>query len=163
MANASILQELDQDFDTAEEWLLYYPERLKLYYQDLNYISGGGIASPEVFAQTGPGNIVLHKVISLSELDKTEKWLITVEMVQEMLGPKKRLFLDLRRKAADRKKTVNGREVWRSYVQKHYADELARLYNGVPEKFWLNDNTITNWWNEIVELLRLVALKRGCL
>jgi hypothetical protein len=98
LANANILQELDQDFDTAEEWLLYYPERLKLYYQDLNYISGGGIAPPEVFAQVGPSNIVLHKVVSLSELDKTEKCPITVEMVQDMLGPKKRLFLDLRRR-----------------------------------------------------------------
>lgn len=162
MATANILQELDEDFDTAEEWLLYYPERLKLYYQDLNYISGGTKASPEVYAQTGPGNIVLHKVVSLSELDKTEKWLITVEMVQDMLGPKKRLFLELRRKAADRKKTVNGREVWRSYVQKQFADEMAGMYNGVPENFWLTDRTLTIWWREIVNLLRLVALKRRC-
>jgi hypothetical protein len=162
VANTNILQELDQDFDTAEEWLLYYPERLKLYYQDLNYISGGTAAVPEVFVQTGPGDIVLHRVVSLSELDKTEKWLITVEMVQDMLGPKKKLFLDLRRKAADRKKTVNGREVWRSYVQKQFADEMARQYNGVPEKFWLSDQSLSAWWKNIVELMRLVALKRGC-
>ena len=73
--------------------------------------------------------MVLHKVISLAELDQTERWLITVEMVQEMLGPKKRLFLELRRRAAHQHKTVNGREVWRNYVQTHYANNMAKHYN----------------------------------
>jgi hypothetical protein len=117
---------------------------------------------PEVFVDTGPGNVVVQKVISLTELDKTEQWLITVELVQGMLGPKKRLFLELRRQAAHKNKTVNGREVWRNYVQSHYAEEMARAYNGVPEKFWLSDRTLTIWWREIVDLVRLVALKRGC-
>jgi hypothetical protein len=159
---ASILQELEKDYDTAAEWLLYYQDRLTQYYKDLNYIHDE-THMPEVFVDTGPGNVVVQKVISLTELDKTEQWLITVELVQGMLGPKKRLFLELRRQAAHINKTVNGREVWRNYVQSHYAEEMAREYSTTPDKFWLHDNTITNWWNEIVGLVRLVALKKGCL
>lgn len=158
---SDLLQELDKDYITAEEWLLHYKNRLTQYYKDLNYISTESHV-PGVFVQTGPGNVVLQTVVSLAELEKTEKWLITVELFRDMLSPKKRLFLELRQKAAKRNKTVNGREVWRSYVQKHYAEEMARMYNGVPEKFWLSDHAITNWWKEIVRLMRLVALKRGC-
>lgn len=156
-----ILQQIKKDYETAEEWLLNYPSRLTQYYKDLNYIHTECRTS-EVFVQTGLSDVVSQKVVSLAELEKTEKWLIAVELIKDMLGPKKRLFLELRQKAAKRNQTVNGREVWRSYVQKHYASEMAKMYNGMPERFWLHDNTITNWWNEIVELFRLVAIKKGC-
>jgi hypothetical protein len=157
-----VLKELKKDYNTAEEWLLYYQDRLKEYYKDLNYIRSE-TQTPEVFVQTGPGNTVMQKVISLAELEKRERWLIVVEMVRDMLGPKKTLFLQLRCKAAHINKTVNGREVWRNYVQVHYAEEMARQHSTTSDKFWLHDNTITNWWNEIVGLVRLVALKKGCL
>lgn len=158
---SSILQELKNDFVTAEEWLLYYPERLRQYYQDLNYITNETVV-PETFVSSGPGNIVLQKVVSMAELEKTEKWLLAVEMVHDILGPKKLLFLELRRRASSKKKTVNGREVWRGYVQQHYAEEMARRYNSKTDKFWLSDHSITIWWQEIVGLMRLVALKKEC-
>ncbi len=126
MNNAAILKELKSDYDTAEEWLLYYPARLKQYYQDLNYISTE-TNRPEVFARSEPANVVVQKVISLAELDKTEQWLITIELVETMLAPKKKLFLKIRRQAANQKKMVNGREVWRPYVQRHYADEMVKI------------------------------------
>lgn len=157
-----MLKELKKDYKTAEEWLLYYQDRLKEYYKDLNYISSE-THLPEIFVKTGPGDSVMQKVISLAELEKRERWLIVVEMVRDMLGPKKALFLQLRCKAAHINKTVNGREVWRNYVQVHYAEEMAKQYHTSTDKFWLHDNTITNWWNEIVSLVRLVALKKGCL
>ncbi|WP_222427944.1 hypothetical protein [Sporomusa sp. KB1] len=47
-------------------------------------------------------------------------------------------------------------------MQEQFADEMARQYNGVPEKFWLSDRSLTTWWKEVVDLVRLVALKRGC-
>jgi|GEM_PF-2273311 len=161
-AIGTLQQELNNDYDTAEEWLLHYQERLKQYYKDLSYIRSE-TQMPEVFVRTGPGNVVMQKVISLAELEKRERWLIVVEMVQDMLGPKKLLFLELRRKAADKNKKVNGREVWRSYVQVHYSDEMSKLHSITSDKFWLHDNTITNWWIEIVSLVRIVALKKGCL
>lgn len=157
-----LLKDIKEDYNTAEEWLLYYPARLKQYYIDLNYISTETRVS-EVFVNTGYGNVVMQKVISLAELEKTERWLIAIELVQDTLGPKKALFLELRRKAAYLNKTVNGREVWRSFVQTHYSEAMAQEYNTTLDKFWLHDNTITHWWSEIVSLVRLIALKKGCL
>ena len=160
--SSTILKELKSDYDTSEEWLLYYPTRLKQYYQDLNYISTE-TNRPEVFARSEPANVVIQKVISLAELDKTEQWLIVIELVETMLAPKKKLFLDIRRQAAKQRKMVNGHEVWRNYVQRHYADEMVKIYGSSPEKFWLHDNTITNWWSQIVGLAQLIASKKRCL
>jgi hypothetical protein len=160
--NNDIMQELKNDYTTAEEWLLYYPARLKQYYQDLNYISSE-TNRPEVFARSEPTNVVIQKVISLAELEQTEKWLLVIETVQSMLPPKKSLFLEIRRKAADKRQTVNGHEVWRNYVQRHYADEMVKLYGSTPEKFWLSDCSITKWWQGIVGLVRIIALKKRCL
>jgi hypothetical protein len=69
---ASILQELENDYVTFAEWLLYYQDRLKQYYKDLNYFPDE-THMPEVFVDTGHGNVVVQKVISLAELDKTER------------------------------------------------------------------------------------------
>lgn len=157
-----ILEEIKNDYETAAEWLLYYPARFKQYHDDLNYICNEKRMS-EVAVNSGYGNVVVQKVISLAELEKTERWLIVIELVHGMLGPKKSLFLQLRRKAGYINKKVNGREVWRSFVQTHYSEEMAKEYNTTLDKFWLHDNTITHWWNEIVSLVRLVALKKGCL
>ncbi|WP_215828983.1 hypothetical protein [Pelorhabdus rhamnosifermentans] len=112
--NNNIMQELKNDDTTAEEWLLYYPARLKQYYQDLNYISTE-TNRPEVFARSEPANVVVQKVVSLAEMERTERWLIVIELVQAMLSPKKLLFLEIRRKAVDKRQTVNGHEVWRNY------------------------------------------------
>lgn len=162
MDNTAMLQELKSDYITSEEWLSYYPARLKQYYQDLNYISTE-TNRPEVFSRSEPANVVIQKVISLAELDKAEQWLIVIELVETMLAPKKKLFLEIRRKAASQKKMVNGHEVWRTYVQRHYADEMVKIYGSTPEKFWLAENTITNWWSQIVGLAELIALKKRCL
>jgi hypothetical protein len=156
-----ILQELSKDYDIAEEWLLNYDARKKQYYSDLGYIRDED-SRPEVFIRTGPGNVVMQKVISLAELDRTENWLITVELVESLFGPKKKMFLAVRREAKRMNMTVNGREVWRTYVQRHYAEEMSKLYNCPPEKFWLSDRAIMYWWKSMIELTRILALKRGC-
>jgi len=57
-----IQKELKKDYNTAEGWLLYYQDRLKEYYKDLNYI-GSETHLPEVFVKTGPGNSVMQKVL----------------------------------------------------------------------------------------------------
>jgi len=156
-----VLRELDQDFETAAEWLLFYEDRKKQYFSDLNYIRDER-SMPEVYVRTGAGNIVLQKVISQAELDETEKWLITVELVENMLGPKKKVFLEVRRAARRKNCTVNGHEVWRGYVQKKYAEEMAKQYNASIDKFWISEDSITLWWKSIVATTRLLAYKKGC-
>jgi len=157
-----VLRELDQDFETAAEWLLFYEDRKKQYFIDLNYIRDER-SMPEVFVRAGAtGNVVLQKVISQAELDETEKWLITVELLENMLGPKKKVFLEIRRTARRNNRTVNGHEVWRSYVQKRYAEEMAKQYSTSIDKFWISEDTITLWWKSIVATTRLLAYKKGC-
>jgi hypothetical protein len=158
----SIYQELNNDYKVAEDWLLNYEARKKQYYSDLGYIRDEN-SRPEVFIRTGPGNIVMQKVISLAELERTENWLITVELVESLFGPKKTVFLAVRRSAKRMNQTVNGREVWRTYVQQHYANEMAKIYSAPHEKFWLSDRAIMYWWKSMVDLTQLIALKRGCM
>jgi len=158
-----VLRELNKDYETAAEWLLFYEDRKRQYYNDLNYIREESVFH-EVCVKTGTGDVVLHKVISQTELDENEKWLLAIELVESMLGPKKKVFLDIRRVARRKNKTVNGHEVWRGYVQTNYAEKMAELNESrMVDRWFLSDRTITVWWQELVELTRLVALKRGCL
>jgi len=156
-----ILQELDNDYKIAEDWLLNYELKKEQYYRDLNYIRDEN-PMHEVYVRTGPGNIVMQKVVTLAELDRAEKWLLTIELVQNKLGPKKRAFLEVRREARRMNHTVNGREVWRGYVQTHYADRMAKEYATSMDKYWLSERAIMYWWKTLVETTRLIALKRGC-
>lgn len=162
MGEKEFALELKGDLETAEGWLLNYRYRLHHYYQDLNCIMAEGGAR-EIPGGSGPAKVVEYKIINMEELDKTEKWLIAVEMAQSILSPKKRLFLELRRRAAGQNKTVKGREVWRGYVQKKYAETMVKKHGGTPEDFWLSDHTITLWWKGIIELMMIIALKKGCL
>ena len=165
MNKEQVRRELQNDFQTAAEWLLFYEDRLRQWEQDSRYIReevAGTNMEWCVASRTGPGNVVLSKVISLAELDKQEKWLLAVQLVHEMLSPKKQVFLAVRRQARRKNQTVNGHEVWRTYVQANYAKEMAKLYNAPQERFWLTERTITEWWRWMVNLLRLVAYKKGC-
>jgi len=157
-----VLREIGQDFETAAEWLLFYEDRKKQYFSDLNYIQDER-SMPEVYVRTGAGNVVMQKVVRLAELERAEKWLLTIELVESMLGPKKRTFLDVRREARQKNMTVNGHEVWRVYVQRHYAERMAELNNSsMIDRWWISDQTLTSWWKEIVGLTRILAYKRGC-
>ncbi|HWP50836.1 MAG TPA: hypothetical protein VN626_03970 [Clostridia bacterium] len=165
MKAAQVLQELNKDFETAAEWLLFYEDRLRQWEQDSRYIReeiAGSNMDWCVTASTGTGDGVVYKVISIEELERQEKWLLTVELVHEMLSPKKQVFLAVRRAARRKNQTVKGHEVWRGYVQTQYAEDMAKKYGATPDKFWLTDKTITEWWRELVELTRCIAYKRGC-
>ncbi|MBP2654986.1 MAG: hypothetical protein H6Q73_2555 [Firmicutes bacterium] len=157
-----ILREISQDFETAAEWLLFYEDRKKQYYSDLNYIRDER-SMPEVFVRTGTtGNVVIQKVISLEELEQTEKWLLTVELVESILGPKKKTFLAIRREARRKNRKINGHEVWRGYVQRRFAEEMSNIYQVPSDKFWLSEDSITLWWKNMVATARLLAYKTGC-
>ncbi len=97
------------------------------------------------------------------ELSHTELWLQSVEDVESIFSEKKRVFLQARREAAYMVKTVRGRPAWVIYVQRHYADRMSARYNTTPDKFWVNETTLKEWWREMVDVMARVALKRGCL
>ena len=155
MAEAQIIAELQADLDEAAEWLLNYAARLKQWQQDGNSIREENNA-PEIYIKTGPNkNIIMQKVISLAELDYAENWLLAVEILVETLDDEKRNFLEIRREA--HKKTqylgIRGRPAWRGYVRQQWEH---------TEHGPITDNNISDWWQELIQLMRLIALKRGC-
>ena len=160
MTNA--LAEIKYDNEIASDWLLYYPYRRRQYYEDLLDAENSRPVS-EVNVKTGPGNQTMQKAIQKIELTQTEQWLQCVEDVENIFSEKKRIFLQVRREAAYMVKSVRGRPAWVLYVQRHYADRMAERYNTTPDKFWVSETTLKDWWHEMVEVMARVALKRGCL
>lgn len=151
MAN-DIIHELEAYLQEAEEWLLNYTARLRQWQIDSNSIREES-NTPEVYVRTGPGgNIVVQKIVSLAQLDYAENWLLAVEAVVESLDDERKEFLAVRRDAnlKMREKKVKGCPAWRGYVKTNYPFQT------------LTDKMISDWWINMVELMRLVALKRGC-
>lgn len=153
---SDILTELANDLVEAEEWLLNYKARLRQWQQDSNSIREESNA-PEVYVRTGPNkNIIIQKVVSLEELNKTENWLLAVEFFEKTIDYYDRLFLEIRRQAHQKCKEqhVRGRPAWRGYVITKWAESM-------PDK--LSEDRVSDWWKQLVELMRLIGLKRGVL
>lgn len=157
------LAEIKRDNEIASDWLLYYPFRRRQYYEDLLDVENSTPVSAEVNVKTGPGNQTMQKAVKLVELSRTELWLQCVEDVEGIFSEKKLIFLQARREAAYMVKTVRGRPAWVVYVQRHYAERMAVRYNTTPDKFWVSETTLKEWWREIVEIVARVAIKKGCL
>ncbi len=159
----NILAEIKSDNEEASSWLLYYPVRRRQYYQDRLELLGS-TPSSEIRVKTGPGNQTMQKALRMSALDHVEDWLKIIELVENVLGEKKLVFLKVRREASYiQDRFVRGRPAWVVYTQHHYANEMAKKYQSQPEKFWLSERTLKSWWQEIVELTARLALKKGLL
>ncbi|WP_156023721.1 hypothetical protein [Sporomusa ovata] len=154
----NILAEIKEENCEAADWLLYYSYRRRQFYknkQDETYAS----SLPEVVIRTGPGNPTAFHAMRLCSLDACEQWLEAVETVEDNLEEKKLVFLKYRREAAYITKKVRGKSAWVLYVQRHYAEEMAKLQNKQPEDCWLSETTMKEWWTEIIELTARVLLK----
>ena len=158
----SILAEIKNDNYEAADWLLYYPFRRTQFYHDKIEIMHG-TKLPDIPVHTGPGNPTMQKVLTLSGLLKTEGWLETIELVESILSEKKLVFLKYRREAAYSNRNIKGRPAWVTYVQHHYADEMAKRYGCSAEKFWLSDRTMKAWWAQMAELAARIAIKKNLL
>jgi len=157
----NILEEIKEDNREAAEWLLYYPFRRQQFYKNKKDAICASATLQQVITRTGPGNPTAIQAMRLTNLDEDEKWLEVVEILESLLSEKKLIFLKYRREAAYITKRVRGRAAWVLYVQRHYADEMALQYRTQPEKFWLSERTIRDWWGQMVELAARIATKRG--
>ena len=149
-----ILTDIKRDNATAEDWLINYPERRMKYLEDFE-IRFDKKTYCEVPTRSGPGRPTEVMLPRLDRLMETEKWLVTIEKVQDTIGPKKKAFLYLRREA-------KHMDHWRPYVREQYAILMADRLNGAPHNFMLGLDTISDWWHEIIELTVRLALMRGC-
>lgn len=157
----NILEEIKEDNKEAAEWLLYYPFRRRQFYKDKQDEICASSALPEVVTRTGPGNPTAVHALRLSNLVKCEQWLEVVEVVESVVGEKKLVFLKYRREAAYITQRVKGRPAWVLYVQRHYADEMAKRYASNPEAFWLSEKTMKHWWEQLVDITARIAIKKN--
>lgn len=160
------LERLDQYYKTAEQWVLSYYEKRAEYYRESKYIrdSSYGLGIGRA-AESAISWNDFHTV-QFSELEHIEKWLLAIELMWSTLSPKKKIFVEQRRRAAKKNQYLRSQKKrrinWVSFVQEHYAQEMAREYGRGPELYWISDRTVKKWWDSIVKLTRLIAMEKGC-
>lgn len=167
MENDKIIEQIKSDYKTAEEWILLYYDRRAEYYDESRYINDRSYNMDVGRAGDTKNNWRDFQVIQFSNLDYTEKWLLAIECMYQELPTEKRIFIEQRRRAEKKNQYLReqkkGRTNWVTFVQEHYTRAMADEYNGQPEDFWISEKTIKLWWREIIELTRLIAIKKGCI
>lgn len=160
-----VLSVIRQDYETAESWVLFYNSYKKEYFEWSRYIRETVPVAGISTSGSGRGWND-WKIVKLSDIEKYNKWLCSVELMESTLSPKLMVFLDARRRAALKNKTLQhqGKKKinWIFFVQRHYADAMAIKYNQQPRNFWLSENTILAKWKGMVDLARLLAWRNGC-
>lgn len=142
--------------DLAADWLLHVNSRRRQYFQQQSEFAVLSVAvSDGQPSAHNPGKPTERKGLQLADIENAKQWIITIELVEGMLSPKKRLFLDIRRAAeAQKYDRDNGRPDWVPYVSVKLQEKT-----GIE----ISDRTMRSWWQGIVELTVRVAIKRGCL
>lgn len=99
----------------------------------------------------------------LDDYDEVMQWVSLIHDVEQKLPVKMRLLLRLRRECRYNKK-VKGRPGWIPYVQRRYAEEIAKRKGICEEEVWIErPQTFTEWWSRIVDFTARSAAKRGLL
>lgn len=140
---------------TAADWLLNIADRRRQYVQRqsefacLSVVTSDGQPSAH-----NPGRPTERMGMQLVDLEAAKCWIMTIELVESMLSPKKLVFLQLRREAGDMRGGEPGRPAWIPYVQEKLIEK-----HGID----LGRRALFDWWTELVELTVRVAIKRNCL
>lgn len=165
MMTAVTLDDIKQDNQIAANWLLNYENLKRQYEQDYaDAMSGRQVVDNIGGSRSGVGNPTLSKVVRITDILETEKWLQTVEDIHKIIGEKKLIFLCARREAVHLPPSrEKGRPAWVVYTQQQCAERMARRYNASIEKCWLSERTMREWWMQIVNLTVRIAMKRNCL
>lgn len=83
--------------------------------------------------------------------DDDPRWAEAVRLVEDSLAARRRLFLDVRRRAARRRRPRHGgrgRPAWVVWTQVHFMNE--------PGGRFLSERTVRSWWASMVS--RTVAV-----
>ena len=159
--NQQLDAEIREDNRIVSDWLLYYHERRRAYYDRRENILhstprpdvGGGRSSAISDTTGGKGS-------KLGDMETVERWIELAEEVERRLPWKMRAFLLLRREY----RHVKGNKGWTTAVQWRFAHEVAERLGKRPEDTWIESRrTFTRWWNRIVEYTARLAAKRGLL
>lgn len=145
----SVLDVLKTDEYKAVEYILHYGELRREYYEKCQEILYGS-PIPQIGHSSTPGNPTLAKVGSIKANDEMLRWLLAVEKMEQCLGPKKTLFLRLRRESMNELSKRRGRPGWVDYTVTKYEDETGGN---------LSDKTAREWWKDIKNLTIRIATK----
>ena len=87
-----------------------------------------------------------------------------VDDVLSIIGEKQRILVKVRREALSHLKSTvkdRGRPGWLIYVQRRYAEELAKLYGVSAEDYWTNPRNLQRIWCDVVDLTVKVGYIKG--
>lgn len=142
----------------ATNWLINYRKRkmdhddkrkeIEVGTRERDENVGGGRSSL-------PGKPVESMACRLSEHDNnnTAKWLMTVEQVKSIVGPKKRQLLELRQECKFYISPDGGRPGWIAPVQQRFGE----ITGWCPA-----ENKIKEMWHDVVTLTVRVAKINAC-
>jgi len=153
------IEDYQKENRQATKWLLQYNELKQGYIEKSNIQYLGAAVNDGMPRSTDVGRPCESKGITLAGLEAARKWIISIEGVESVLGPKKLVFLQIRRQAE--KQSCNpGKSAWIDYTMSHYAEWHHREYGGdyVPSY-----RTLQEWWKEIVDITVRLAIRNGCL
>ena len=140
---------------TAASWFLNIESKRRQYIQNQSEFACLSVATSDGQPSAhNPGRPTERKGMQLAELEAAKCWIITIELVESMLSPKKTAFLSIRRESEGRSMNDRGRPAWVDYAQIQLMER-----HGID----LSRRAMFDWWREIVELTVRVAIRRGCL
>lgn len=145
----------------ALKWILNYAEKRDSYIaQSASFSELGATAYTGMPHGSEVGDPTLKKGITLIDLEYQKKWLMVIEKMELTLSDKRKIFLELRRRAELIETSEVGRPGWVGYVQAKYADWHYRQYGkGYPP----SKQTMCKWMNDIVDVAVRLAIREGVL
>lgn len=163
-ARQRIKRGMRRDDLTAQDWLLNYASRKQEYYKAEAYISGQSGKGRR--GRGKGGSPVEYQFIHVADVEQAEQWLLAVESLVDYLPPNRRLFVELWRKCHElnnqRLANHEKKMEWVVWVQRKYAEEMARRTKKDESCYWLTEATLYLWRHKVINELVRVAYMRGC-
>lgn len=150
-----IKQNMDNDRIKAEQYLLFYEERLTEYKKEKAEAMAQAVGKNENVGGGRSGiisrpteNQALREVNYDEEHDEYY-WLKAVEILQRTMGEWKNIFLQARREAEQQKGGSTGRPAWVAHTQMRYIQEMDNRYPG--KMIAISEKTVKVWWRKMID------------
>lgn len=150
-----IQEQIRRENKVAAAWLIHYRERKRIHEERRREIESGTKKERDENVGGGrssePGRPTEAMALALDAHDNCNnaKWLLVIELVKAILGPKKRKLLELRQECRYYISPDGGRPGWIAPVQQRFGE----MTGWCPA-----ERTVQVQWAEIVALTVRVAV-----
>ena len=155
-----IQEQIRRENKVAAAWLIHYRERKRIHEERRREIEtgakkerdenvGGGRASE-------PGRPTEAMALALDAHDNCNnaKWLVAVEDVMRIIGPKKRQLIELRQECRFYIGPDGGRPGWIAPVQQRFGEVTG----------WCPaERTLHEMWHDVIGLTVRIAMAHNCI